>query len=120
MRNDAMKRFLNSRFGRLTAQDFDGLQAMLESSLTPVAPRNEFLAGLRAGLFARDIQMASFPPASRKISNGLLVAGGVLGSVLMIIASIRGLISLFALIGSIFQRLSKIPQVRQQQQTTPA
>jgi hypothetical protein len=115
-----MKKFLNSRFNRLTTQDIDGLQAMLESSLIPVAPRAEFLTGLRAGLFARDIQMASFPPASRKISNGLWVAGGVLGSVLMIIASIRGLISLFGLIEIIFQRLSKSTQARPRQQTTPA
>ena len=115
-----MKYFTLGRFNKLTNQDIEELQLKLESTLTPVKPRPEFLAGLQAGLYARDIQMAAFPSISRKISNGLLVAGGVLGSLLMIIASIRGLISLFGLLGSISQRLFKVSPFRQRQQITTA
>ena len=94
--------------------DFKRLEQQLEMALNPVAPRPVFINNLKARLFSGDNQ----PEPSRvlvSISNILLVAGGVVGSVLMVIASIRGILSLINILGSHFQNKSN-----QKQQITPA
>jgi len=97
-------------------EDLKLLESQLTAVLQPLDPRPEFVKSLRFQLATREIQVA---PAllPRKVSNGLLVAGGVVGSILMLITSIRGLISLVSVIGLVFQRFNRNPQ---NQQITPA
>lgn len=97
-------------------EDLKNIEAQLVEFLHPVPPRPEFLSGLQAMILLREIPTNTnlFP---KRISNRLLVAGGIIGSLLMLIASIRGLISLigvFSLVLKLSQRNS------QEQQATPA
>jgi len=90
------------------------LERHLELVLNPVAPRLAFINNLKIRLFAGDKP----PETSRipiKVSNILLVAGGVVGSVLMVIASVRGILSLINILGSFIQNRNS-----QKQQITPA
>ena len=90
------------------------LERHLELVLHPVAPRPAFIKNLKARLFAGDLP----PETSRipvKVSNILLVAGGVVGSVLMVIASVRGILSLINILGSYINNRNS-----QNQQITPA
>jgi len=90
------------------------LERQLELVLHPVAPRPAFINNLKARLFAGDkpTEPSRIPV---RISNILLIAGGVVGSVLMVIASIRGILSLINILGSYFQNRNS-----QKQQITPA
>jgi uncharacterized membrane protein len=115
-----MKNFLKRKFSRLSEKDIVSMETQLATVLTPVIPSAEFVSDLRTGLLVREIKMASSPLVTRKISNGLLVVGGIFGSLLMIIAGIRGLISLFGLIGLFFQYLTRNSQGGQRRQATSA
>ena len=96
--------------------DLRKLKGRLREALQPVALRPDFVSGLQSRLLAGDIQVIP-PGLPRKISNGLLVAGGIFGSILMIMASIRGLLSLISVVGLVIQYLNKDSQG---QQATPA
>jgi len=93
-------------------EDLKELEVYLQQVLQPVAPRAEFTRRLNARIMSREI-----PPSSKilppNITNGLLVAGGVLGSLIMLVTSIRGLISLISFVGLFFQYLNKNNQRRQ-------
>jgi len=97
-------------------EDLQQLEQQLAEILKPVSPRSEFVHDLHKSLLAREIR----PSASKQaqmLDRRLLVAGGVLGSVLLIITGIRGLISLISVVGLLIQWFSRNSQRRQ---TTPA
>ncbi len=78
------------------------MEALLEETLTPVAPRPEFAAELRQNLVARfprrnTVTLAE-PEQSGKLQAAVVVASGILGSLLLIMSGIRGIISLAAAI----------------------
>lgn len=79
------------------------LEEELRAALHPVSPGQDFVKGLYFKLISKDIQKAP-QHIPQKISNTLLVVGGLIGSVIMIITSIRGLISLINILGSLFKR----------------
>jgi len=73
--------------------ELEFLEKRLRSTLRPIAPRPGFVSSLGTRLLTGDFQ--SRPSQStQKVSNVLLVAGGIIGSVVMVIASIRGILSL--------------------------
>ncbi len=86
--------------------DLSKLESHLAGRLRPVAPRQEFMADLRSRLIAfqprsaQDVIVQSKPEMPR----AWIVAGGVVGSLLMLIVSIRGLLSLAGLIGLFIQQ----------------
>jgi hypothetical protein len=84
------------------------LEQQLSAVLHPIDPRPEFVSNLRFRLRTREIQAA---PAllPRNLSSGLLVAGGVLGSLVMLITSIRGILSLISVISLVFQYFNRNP-----------
>jgi hypothetical protein len=93
-------------------KDLETLEKQLWAKLQPVVPGAQFIVDLRNKLFTDGIQyLPSRQPL--RISNAWLVVGGIVGSILMVIASIRGIISLI----NIVQNLNKSSQ---RQQTTPA
>jgi hypothetical protein len=102
-----MRNFFVDRFGRISEEEIEELETQLVAVLKPVLPRIEFVEGLKAGLLRNQIKQNPFSLSTMSVSKGLLVAGGVVGSIVMIITSIRGLISLFGLIGLLSQRVSK-------------
>jgi hypothetical protein len=95
-------------------QDLRRLEMNLMATLRPISPRTEFVHGLRARLAEKEIGPKIF---SWKFSNHLLVAGGVVGTIIMIATSIKGLISLIGMIGFVFRFLNRESR---RHQATPA
>lgn len=93
-------------------QDLKILETQLAATFQRVTPRLEFVNDLRSRLAAREIQPVS-ALLPKKVSSGLLVAGGILGSLLMIITGIRGLISLVGVVGLVLQFFNRDAQRRQ-------
>jgi hypothetical protein len=92
--------------------ELESLEASLAATLIPVKPRPEFVRDLRTQLFdlSPEIEPKTAPP---RFQNILLIVGGILGGLLMVIASIRGLISLIGVTGLIlqhFRRQGRAPQ----------
>jgi hypothetical protein len=78
------------------------LEKQLDQTLNPVVPRSGFVRDLKARLFTGDFEVNKrWIP--QKVSNTLLVIGGIIGSVIMLIASVRGLISLISALGTYIQ-----------------
>ncbi len=92
------------------------LESHLRNALQPVSIRPEFLNNLQARLLSGDIPTVQ-RQIPRRLSQVLLLAGGILGSVMVLIAGIRGLVSLVFVLVQLIQRLSKNTQRRQ---PTPA
>ena len=94
--------------------DLKKLEMQLKASLRPVSPRTEFVRDLGAKLVKREIIISPKTLISKNASNALLVIGGVVGSFIMIITSIRGLISILGVVGYLlkyFHRNSKQQQI---------
>jgi hypothetical protein len=96
--------------------DLKKLEMQLRLTLQPVAPRLDFVNSLQARLLSGTFQSGA-KPLPQKISHGLIVFGGILGSILMIITGIRGLISLISLVRLVIQTMNRNVQKRQ---ATPA
>ena len=92
------------------------LENRLEEIFQPVIPRAEFIDDLRHRLQTREI-VVSPGTLPKKVSSGLLVAGGILGSVLMIITGIRGVISMVSVVRLVIEYFNRDTQ---KQQATPA
>jgi hypothetical protein len=96
--------------------DLIKLEALLYTTLQPVSIRPDYMTNLGARLLAGDI-----PPNKERIptqlSNFILVVGGLIGSLLMIIGGVKGLISLIGVAGQVIQRLQKSSHGRE---PTPA
>ncbi len=98
-------------------EDLQHLEQQLAVILQPVSPRPGFVRDLRKALMAREIQPATSKWNLQMLDKRLLVAGGVLGGVLMLLTSIRGIISLISVVGLLIQWFTRNSQRRQ---TTPA
>ncbi len=95
--------------------DLTNLESRLAETLRPIAPRQDFVGDLRSRLMAHKALASQNIVIQDKqvVPRGWLVAGGVVGSLLMLIVSIRGLLSIAGLI-SLFM------QERRQPATQPA
>ncbi len=85
--------------------DLTKLESRLAKTLRPIAPRQEFVDDLRSRLMAHQALSTQNIVIQEKqaVPRGWLVAGGVVGSLLMLIVSIRGLLSIAGLIGLFMQ-----------------
>lgn len=95
--------------------DLTKLESKLAEKLRPVAPRQEFVEDLRSRLIVHQALASQNILIQEKqvVPRGWLVAGGVVGSLLMLIVSIRGLLSIAGLI-------SLFVQEKRQPTTQPA
>jgi len=93
-------------------QDLKSLEMQLAATFRRVTPRPEFVIDLRSRLVTREIQSVS-ALLPQKVSSGLLVAGGIIGSLLMVITGIRGLVSLVGVVGLVVQFFNRNVQRRQ-------
>ena len=87
-------------------KDLLRIEKQLKAVLKPVQPRMDFVDGLRAEL---DLEMAQ-KMKSKKVRTGILVAGGIVGAVVMIITVIRTIMSWPSAIQSIAEKLRKREQ----------
>ncbi len=78
------------------------IETLLQETLTPVDPRPEFVTGLRQNLLdrfpRRNAVTVAEPEETSKFQTAVLVTSGILGSVLLVMSGIRGIISLIAAI----------------------
>lgn len=84
------------------------LEKKLDAALCRVEPRQEFIHDLRGRLMKRfvvEVPDSAVEPES-DIAPQWLVAGGVAGTVLMLIMSLRGLLSIVGLVGLLVKYLS--------------
>jgi hypothetical protein len=87
-------------------KDLMRIEKQLNAVLKPVQPRMDFVQDLRGQL---DLEMAQ-KMKSKKVKTGLLVAGGIVGAVVMIVTVIRTIISWPSAIQSIAEKLGKREQ----------
>ena len=87
-------------------QDLKILENKMREYLHPIPPRKEFVTSLYQRLMTSDVaEHQGFLAGST--SRHLLVAGGVIGSILIVITSIRGLISLLGMVGLLVQYIQR-------------
>jgi hypothetical protein len=92
-------------------KDLQDLEMRLQGALVPVAPRAEFVEGLRKNLLVQfsGVELTR-PEQNQRLQTGLLVAGGVVGSVFVVLAGVRGIVSLVGVVGlvvSLFKQNSQ-------------
>jgi hypothetical protein len=93
-------------FNRKKYIDLQVIEDRLSATLLPVIPRQEFVRDLRSRLMAHaanstpDLVIRQEPAVSR----GWILAGGVAGGLLVLIMSIRGILSIAGLIGVFVQQ----------------
>jgi len=86
------------------SRDLLRIESRLEEVFRPISPRSAFVEDLR---FRLDREMEK-KIKNKRVKNGLLVAGGVVGLVVMVITLIRSLTTWPSKIQSITNYLSKL------------
>jgi len=71
--------------------EIQNLEAYLLRTFEPVRPRQEFVQGLRGKLANPTVQKTDQPTF---LQSALLVGAGILGSVLVVVASVKAVLSL--------------------------
>lgn len=92
-------------FNRKKYIDLKVMKDRLAATLLPVIPRQEFVSDLRSRLMAHAARSAPDLIIRQEpaVSRGWILAGGVAGSLLVLIMSIRGILSIAGLIGLFVQ-----------------
>lgn len=90
-------------------RDLRNVEDRLKDVLRPITPPAAFVADLREKL---DLEMIK-KTKTKKVRNGLLVAGGVVGLVALVITILNKLTSLDKLAASVSKNL---PKIRKRQQ----
>ena len=81
-------------------EELQDLEKILHENLIPVDPRPQFVNDLRRALLRQFINAEISPSRQHKILHtGLLVTSGILGSIVVIITGIRGVVSLVGVVG---------------------
>ena len=91
------------------SKDLLKIESKLKGALQPVNPPADFVSDLR---FQLDQEMVK-KNKSKKVKNGLLLAGGVVGIAVMMITLIRSLIALPGVFKSIIE---KFPRIKKREQ----
>ena len=91
------------------SRDLLRIEGRLKEVLQPVRPRSEFVEELRTQLDQEMVRKTK----TKKVKNGLLVAGGVVGLAVMVISLIRSLTSIPSVYESITKSLSKLKKREQ-------
>ena len=92
--------------------DLKRLESQLDEYLSPVIPSLSFTSNLKALILSGKIPLKR-RLLSEKMTSRLLFAGGVIGSFVMLITSIRGLISLIHVITLLIKNSNKNTQEKQ-------
>ena len=81
-------------------EGLQSLEAELQEALVPVEPCPRFVSGLRQNLMRQveNIDLSA-PPQNQALQTGLLVTGGILGSIVVVLAGIRSVVSLLGVAG---------------------
>jgi len=92
-----------------------GVENLLQRNLVPVVPTQDFVAGLRKSLMNQIPQEVehTLTTQRRKLQTGFVIIGGILGSVLVILSGVRGIISFIGIFALLINWL------RQYSQQTP-
>ncbi|MEN8173190.1 MAG: hypothetical protein ABFS03_09965 [Chloroflexota bacterium] len=93
-------------FRKFPQDNFQVMEDKLDGTLRPVVPRQEFKHNLRSRLIAHTFKSVPVP-ASRSIDRRWLFAGGALGSIFVILTTIRGILSVIGLVGLLLQYLDR-------------
>jgi hypothetical protein len=105
-----MKLSLPIRYRR-KAQDFSDLESQLEAALQPVAPSHDYVQALRRKLAVQ--WDAPRPATSTDTRNILMLIGaGFLSGLLVLLLSIRAVVTIIATIGLLYQFKRQIDEKR--------
>ncbi len=97
---------------KIPIEDLHYIERDLTGALRPVVPHQEFIHDLRSRLIAHTFQ--SVPVIAEKpMDRRWLLAGGVVGSLFVLLNTFRGVLTLIGLIGLLVQIL-----VREKRSTT--
>ena len=99
-------------FRKTPLEDLQHIERDLTRALRPVVPRQEFIHDLRSRLIAHTFQSVPVK-AEKPMDRRWLLAGGVVGSLFVLLNTFRGVLTLIGLIGLIVQIL-----VREKRSTT--
>ena len=91
------------------SKDLLRIESKLKEVFQPISPPAAFVSDLRIQL---DQEMVK-KNTSKKVKNGLLLAGGVVGIVVMMITLIRSLIALPGVIKSLMEKFPKLKKREQ-------
>jgi hypothetical protein len=100
-------KLIESIFGFLKPSELDEdlqrFEIELQQTLIPVIPYPQFVTTLRQSLLSKfpDSDLHPAPPQQQILKTGLLVSGGIIGSIFVVLTGIRGLISIIGFIGLI-------------------
>ena len=101
-------------FRKTPIENMGYIERDLSGALRPVVPREQFLHDLRSRLIAHTFQ--SVPVVTEKsINSRWLLAGGVAGSLFVLLSAFRSILTVIGLIGIILQIFS-----REKRTTAPA
>ncbi|NIP26790.1 MAG: hypothetical protein GWO08_16475 [Gammaproteobacteria bacterium] len=88
-------------------QSIQEMEDILERSMVQVEPSVVFINDLRKQLFNRQIPINE-PSIWENVKNRLLLVGGVLGGIVVIISSIRAIISIFQIISGSIRGIGRV------------
>jgi hypothetical protein len=93
-------------------QELIDLEMRLQETLVPVAPRAEFVEGLRRNLLIQFSGIELLAPADQNnnLQTGLLITGGILGGIFVVLAGVRGIVSLIGIVGLLISLLKQETQ----------
>ena len=100
---DSISRFLKPKEHDENLQMFE---IKLQHILVPVKPNTKYVHSLRRNLNQRYKEL-ELQPGQRKhkvLQTGLLLSGGIIGSLFVVLTGLRGLISVIGLVGLLMNR----------------
>jgi len=82
-------------------ENLQRVETELQDTFTPIEPHPKFVMSLRQNLLKQypSVALTPSPPQHQILQTGLLVTGGILGSFLMVLTGVRGLISIIGVLG---------------------
>jgi len=93
-------------FRKTPLEDLRDIEQNLAGTLRPVVPRQEFVRDIRARLIAHTFQSVPVP-VGRTIDRRWLFAGGALGSIFMLLTTLRGILAVIGLAALVVQYLGR-------------
>ena len=89
------------------------LEAYLQSTLKPVEPRREFVDSLRIRIMSAPMPKSTAPVVFR---FGILAAASIVGSLIIFVAGLRAIVTLWGMVGIL---RSNRAQIQHKRSTSP-
>jgi len=88
------------------------IESKLQNILSPVEPRPQFVKGLRKRLSLQRLNedLVITSGHQQVVQTGILITSGIMGSLLMFISGIRGLVSVICFVGLLISWLKQNSQ----------